>query len=54
MSLDTTTQEFGTRIVEALEANGVEYLFATFGTDHPPLQKGLSEGDGPTLIIGLR
>ena len=52
MSSNTSSQEVGTRVIEALGDHDVEYLFATYGTDHPPLQKGLAEADGPTPIIG--
>lgn len=47
---DTTT-EAGTRVVETLAAHGIEYLFSTFGTDHPPIIKGLAEHGEPTPIL---
>ncbi len=51
MGAESEEREVGTRVIEALGAHGVEYLFATFGTDHPPLQKGLAQTDGPTPIV---
>ena len=30
---------------------GIEYVFATFGTDHPTLIKGLASENAPTPIL---
>lgn len=50
MSQDTD-QEVGERLIERLGERGVEYVFATFGTDHPTLIKGLADEDAPTPIL---
>jgi acetolactate synthase-1/2/3 large subunit len=50
MSQDTE-QEVGERLVERLGEHGVKYIFATFGTDHPTLIKGLADEDTPMPIL---
>ena len=45
------TQEVGERLIERLGERGVEYVFSTFGTDHPTLIKQFAEGDSPTAIL---
>ena len=49
--MDTEGLETGERLVERLAAGGVEYVFATFGTDHPTLVKGLSRDAAPTTVL---
>jgi acetolactate synthase-1/2/3 large subunit len=49
--MDTEELETGERLVERLAAGGVEYVFATFGTDHPTLVKGLSRDAAPTAVL---
>ncbi|MDX1745372.1 MAG: thiamine pyrophosphate-binding protein, partial [Halobacteriales archaeon] len=46
----SSTPEAGERLVRSLAAQGVDYLFGTFGTDHPPIIRGLSADEGPTLV----
>lgn len=46
-----TEQEAGERLIERLGEQGVEYIFATFGTDHPTLIKGLAREETPTTIL---
>lgn len=48
---DATSQEAGERLVERLGERGIEYVFATFGTDHPTLITGLARDDTPTPIL---
>ncbi|MDL5363330.1 thiamine pyrophosphate-requiring protein [Halalkalicoccus sp. NIPERK01] len=43
--------EVGERVIETLGDVGISYVFSTFGTDHPPLIKGLAKHDDPTLIL---
>lgn len=43
--------EAGERLIERLGERGVEYVFATFGTDHPTLIKGMAADDRPTPIL---
>lgn len=45
------TREVGERLIERLGERGVEYVFSTFGTDHPTLIKQFAEGDSPTAIL---
>jgi len=43
--------EVGEAVIDRLGAHeGVEYVFGTFGTDHPPLIKGLANSDALTPI----
>lgn len=49
--MDAEDRETGERVVERLAAGGVDYVFATFGTDHPTLIKGLSREVAPTTIL---
>lgn len=48
---DPARQEAGERLIERLGEQGIEYVFATFGTDHPTLIKGLARDDTPTPIL---
>lgn len=48
---DEGGREVGERLVERLGERGVEYVFATFGTDHPTLIKGLADDGAPTTIL---
>lgn len=43
--------EVGEQVIETLGDMGISYVFSTFGTDHPPLIKGLAKHDDPTLIL---
>ena len=43
--------EAGERLVRSLATNDVDYLFGTFGTDHPPIIRGLDAVDGPELVL---
>jgi acetolactate synthase-1/2/3 large subunit len=49
--MDVDSRETGERVVERLTAGGVEYVFATFGTDHPTLIKGLAGEEAPTAVL---
>lgn len=51
MNASEPPAEVGEAIIERLGEHGVDYLFATFGTDHPPIIKGLARGGGPSLIL---
>lgn len=44
-------QETGERLIDSLAQSDVEYVFATFGTDHPPLIKGLQQIDDLTTLL---
>ena len=46
-----TPPEAGERLIRSLAAQDVDYLFGTFGTDHPPIIRGLSATDGPELVL---
>ncbi len=48
---DRASREAGERLIERLGEQGVEYVFGTFGTDHPTLIKGLAAEGDPTPII---
>lgn len=48
---DRDPRETGERVIDRLAAEGVEYVFATFGTDHPPLIKRLSAVDAPKTVL---
>lgn len=43
--------ETGERVIGRLGEHGVEYVFSTFGTDHPTLIKGFAEGGGPVPVL---
>ena len=43
--------EVGERIVERLGEHGVEYVFSTFGTDHPTLIKGMTREGTPDPVL---
>lgn len=53
MPTENTTGEIGEELVRSLSDKGVKYVFANFGTDHPPLIKAFAEGlsDTPMPII---
>lgn len=48
---ENTGQEIGERLIERLGEHNIEYVFATFGTDHPTLIKGLASQETPEPII---
>lgn len=43
--------EAGVRLIQCLASAGVEYVFTTFGTDHPTLIKGLARADSPSAVL---
>lgn len=47
----TENRETGERVVERLAAGGVDYVFTTFGTDHPTLIRGLAGENAPTAVL---
>lgn len=53
MSGESGTSETGEELVRSLADKGVEYVFANFGTDHPPLVRALAEVESDENLMAV-